>query len=45
MLHDGPLAGGAAVLVLDGASLAPGVYVVRAASPEGVLTRRLVRAR
>lgn len=45
VLHDGPLAGGRAVLTLDGAALAPGVYTVRLVAPEAVLTRRLVRTR
>ncbi len=44
-LHDGPLAGGAATLQVPGAGLAPGVYLVRAVSAQGVATRRLVRAR
>ncbi|MEL6615707.1 MAG: endonuclease, partial [Bacteroidota bacterium] len=44
-LHDGPLAGGRAVLRLRGDALAPGVYTVRLASPETVLTRRLLRVR
>ena len=45
VLHRGPVPGGAAVLALDGAPLAPGVYLVRVATPEAVVTRRLVRAR
>ena len=44
VLFDG-LAPATLALRLDGAALAPGVYVVRAATAEAVVTRRLIRAR
>ena len=44
VLWDGPASGDLG-LRLDGAALAPGVYVVRVATEAGVVTRRLVRAR
>jgi hypothetical protein len=43
-LYDGPAAAGVPLaLRLDGAALAPGVYVVRAAQGAAVVTRRVVR--
>ena len=44
VLFDGEAAAGDVALTLHGEGLAPGVYVVRAVTPTGVLTRRLVRA-
>ena len=45
VLHDGPLGVGAHTLTLDGAGLAPGVYVVRVETAAGVASRRAVVAR
>ncbi len=35
LLHDGPLAAGEHSLPLDASALPPGLYLVRAATPEG----------
>lgn len=45
VLHDGPLASGETALRLDASSLAPGVYVLRAAMGAEVQTQRVVVAR
>ncbi len=45
LLFDGDAGTGALALELDGATLAPGAYVVRVAANEAVLTRPLMRAR
>ena len=45
LLHEGTLAAGRHPLVLDGAGLPAGVYVVRAAASAGVVTRTVVVAR
>jgi hypothetical protein len=45
LLQDGTLAAGRHALVLDGAGLPSGVYVVRAAASAGVITRSVVVAR
>ena len=45
VLFEGTAAAGETGLALDGAGLAPGVYVVRVVTPAGTLARRLVRAR
>ncbi len=44
-LHAGPLAPGVHDVPLDGGSLAPGVYMLRLATPGGLVTRPLVIAR
>ncbi|MEM8600145.1 MAG: Ser-Thr-rich GPI-anchored membrane family protein [Bacteroidota bacterium] len=41
MLHDGPLSAGAHLLALDAVRLPAGVYVVRAATPDATLARRI----
>ncbi|HLA63379.1 MAG TPA: hypothetical protein VK610_03060, partial [Rhodothermales bacterium] len=43
VLHDGPLAAGSSGLVLDGASLAPGAYLVRALGEGWSRTVRVTR--
>ena len=45
VLFEGTAAAGETSLALDGAGLAPGLYVVRVITPAGTLARRLVRAR
>lgn len=45
VLHDGPLAAGEHALRLDAAGLPAGVYVVRAATPAGVASRRVTVVR
>jgi hypothetical protein len=45
VLHDGPAPSGPLPLRLDAAALAPGVYVVRAATPAGMATQKVTVAR
>ncbi|MDX1421171.1 MAG: T9SS type A sorting domain-containing protein, partial [Rubricoccaceae bacterium] len=45
LLHDGPMSPGAHRLVLDGATLPAGIYIVRAVGEAFVDTRRVVRTR
>ena len=45
VLHDGEMAAGTTVLRLDAASLAPGIYIVRAATSSGVASQRLTVVR
>ena len=44
-LHDGAMQPGTAILAVDVAALAPGLYAIRAEGPFGVATRQLVVAR
>ena len=45
VLHTGPLAAGVHPLVLDASRLPSGVYIVRASTPEAVLTQRITVVR
>jgi hypothetical protein len=45
VLRDGPAARGDTAVEVDASALAPGLYVVRASSADGVASRRLVVAR
>ena len=45
VLHAGPLAAGVHPLALDTSRLPAGVYIVRASTPEAVLTQRITVVR
>ena len=45
VLHDGPLAAGAHTFAVDASRLPAGLYVLRAATPEAAVSRRVVVAR
>ena len=43
VLHEGALGSGPQQIAVDASSLSPGVYLLRATTPEGTASLRLVR--